>query len=146
MNTMLRRLSTVLAASLLAATAGAHHSAVQFEFGKNITYTGVVQSFTAINPHMKMTIALQNADGKGTHEVKFEGHSLNNMYRAGYRKGMVKIGDTVTVSCAPYKNGDEGGYVIGVSKPNGDFFGMRARGAADTQRVGEEVRKQAEGK
>ncbi|HTQ35722.1 MAG TPA: DUF6152 family protein [Steroidobacteraceae bacterium] len=147
MNTILRRLSAFLAASLLAATAGAHHSAVQFDFGKSIKYTGVVRSFTAINPHMKMTIELPNADGKGTHEVRFEGHSLNNMYRDGYRKGMVNIGDTITVNCAPFKSGEEGGYVVSVEKPNGDFmFGMRSRGAGDTQRIGEQVRKDAEGK
>jgi hypothetical protein len=144
---MLRRLSAFLAASLLVATAGAHHSAVQFDFGKSVKYTGVVTSFTAINPHMKMTIELKNADGKGVHDVKFEGHSLNNMYRDGYRKGMVKLGDTITVNCAPYKNGDEGGYVVSVEKANGEFmFGMKSRGARDAARVGEEVRKKAEGK
>ena len=146
MNTMLRRLSALLAASLLAATAGAHHSAVQFDFGKSVQYTGTVKSFSAINPHMKMVINLPNADGKGTHEVKFEGHSLNNMYRQGYRKDMVKIGDTVTVKCAPFKNGDEGGYVTSVQKPNGEHFGMISRGERDDARVGEEVRRQAEGK
>jgi hypothetical protein len=146
MNTMLRRFSAFLAASLLVTAAGAHHSAVQFDFGKSVQYTGTVKAFTAINPHMKMTIELKNADGKGVHEVKFEGHSLNNMYREGYRKDMVKIGDTVTVNCAPYKNGDEGGYVVSVEKPNGDFFGMRSRGQRDAARVGEEVRKTAEGK
>ncbi len=146
MNRMIRSITAVLACALLGASAGAHHSAVAFDFAKNISYTGTVKAFTAINPHMKLTVELKNADGKGLHEVKFEGHSLNNMYRAGYRKGMVNIGDTVTVSCAPYKDGTEGGYVIAVSKPDGEFFGMKRRGSGDTQRVGDEVRKQAEGK
>ena len=146
MTRIIRRLTTLAAASLLAATASAHHSAVQFDFSKNIQYTGVVKEFTAINPHMRMTIELKNADGNGTHEVKFEGHSLNNMYRAGYRKGMVKPGDTVTVSCAPYKSGTEGGYVIGVTLADGGFFGMKPRNAGDAARVGEQVRKEAEGK
>ena len=146
MNTMLRRFPVFLAASLLAATAGAHHSAVAFDFGKSVKYTGVVTSFSAINPHMKMVIELPNADGKGKHTVKFEGHSVRHMYDGGYRKGMVKVGDTITVNCAPYKNGDEGGYVVSVEKPNGEFFGMRSRGASDAARVGEEVRKTAESK
>jgi hypothetical protein len=146
MNKMLRRVYAILAASLLAATAGAHHSAVQFDFTKNVSYSGTVKSFTAINPHMKMTIELKNADGKGVHEVKFEGHSLNNMYRDGYRKGMVKVGDTVTVSCAPYKDGTEGGYVIGVTMSDGGFFGMKPRNQGDVSRVGDQVRKAAEGK
>ncbi len=147
MNTMLRRFLVLTAGALLAATAGAHHSAVAFDFGKQVKYTGVVTAFTAINPHMKMTIELPNADGKGKHEVKFEGHSVRHMYDGGYRKGMVKIGDTITVNCAPYKNGTEGGYVVSVGDAKGEFmFGMRSRGATDAARVGEEVRKTAESK
>jgi len=102
-----------------------------------------VKEFSAINPHMRMTLELK--DPKGLHEVKFEGHSTNNMYRAGYRKGMVKAGDTVTVNAAPYRDGTEGGYVIAVTLADGQFFGMKGR-AQSTQQVGEEVRKQAEGK
>jgi hypothetical protein len=147
MNKMIRRVSVILAGALMAVSASAHHSAVAFDFGKNVSYTGVVKAFTAINPHMRLVIDVKNADGKGSvQEVKFEGHSLNNMYRAGYRKGMVKVGDTVTVSCAPYKDGTVGGYVIAVEKPNGEFFGMKSRAGATQQQIGEEVRKQAEGK
>ncbi|MEJ0098730.1 MAG: DUF6152 family protein [Pseudomonadota bacterium] len=88
MNKMIRNLSAALACALLAATAGAHHSAVAFDFAKNISYTGKVTAFTAINPHMKLSVQLPNTDGKGgTHEVKFEGHSLNNMYRARLSQG-----------------------------------------------------------
>jgi hypothetical protein len=129
----------------LAAAAGAHHSAVQFDFTKQVQYTGTVKEFSAINPHMRMTVALKNASGAGTHDVKFEGHSTNNMYRAGYRKGMVKSGDTVTVNAAPYRDGTEGGYVIAVTLADGTFFGMKGR-AQDAQRTAEEVRRQAEGK
>lgn len=129
----------------LAAAAGAHHSAVQFDFGKQVQYTGVVKEFSAINPHMRMTLELKNASGAGTHEVKFEGHSTNNMYRAGYRKGMVQAGQTVTVNAAPYRDGTEGGYVIAVTLADGTFFGMKGR-AQDAQRTGEEVRRQAEGR
>jgi hypothetical protein len=147
MNTMLRRFTALLAASLLAATAGAHHSAVAFDFGKSVKYTGTVTAFSAINPHMKMTIELPNADGKGKHEVKFEGHSVRHMYDGGYRKGMVKIGDVITVNCAPYKNGEEGGYVVSVGDAKGKFmFGMGSGGNRDTATIGEEVRKTAESK
>ena len=147
MNTMLRRFTVLLAGTLLAATAGAHHSAVAFDFGKSVKYTGTVTAFSAINPHMKMVIELPNADGKGKHEVKFEGHSVRHMYDGGYRKGMVKVGDTITVNCAPYKNGDEGGYVVSVGDAKGEFmFGMRSRGSSDDARALEETRKTAESK
>ncbi|MEY4762271.1 MAG: hypothetical protein RLZZ200_2127, partial [Pseudomonadota bacterium] len=108
----------------LAPPALAHHSAVQFDFTKQVSYTGTVKEFKAINPHMALTIEVK--DAKGTHDVLFEGHSTNNMYRTGYRKGMVNVGDTVTVNCAPQKDGREGGYVVSVSTANGGFFGMKS--------------------
>ena len=88
---------------LLGATASAHHSAVQYDFGKTATITGVVLKFQAINPHMRLTLRV--TDEKGTREVELEGHSTNNMYRAGYRDGMIKYGDKITVSVAGRRRG-----------------------------------------
>jgi hypothetical protein len=141
MNKFIRYSAAALLGLGMALAATAHHSAVQFDFAKQVQYTGTVKEFAAINPHMRMTLDWKDAQGK-EHEVRFEGHSTNNMYRAGYRKGMVKAGDIITVNAAPYRDGTEGGYVIAVSKPDGTFFGMKGR----AQATGEAVRKQAEGK
>ncbi len=111
------------------APASAHHSAVQFDFTKSISYKGVVKEFAAINPHMRLLISV--TDAKGTHDIRFEGHSTNNMYRAGYRKGMVNVGDTVTVNAAPLRDGTEGGYVVSVQLADGQFFGQRTTRAQD---------------
>jgi len=135
-------LVAVLAAACIV-PAAAHHSAVQFDFTKSVSYTGEVKEFAAINPHMRLLISVK--DARGTHDIRFEGHSTNNMYRAGYRKGMVQAGATVTVNAAPYRDGTEGGYVIAVTLQDGTFFGMKGR-AQDAQRTGDEVRRQAEGK
>ncbi len=128
------------AALVLAAHFGpalAHHSAVQFDFSKQVSYQGVVKEFAPINPHMRLLIEVKQPDG--THEVRFEGHSTNNMFRAGYRKGMINVGDTVTVNCAPFKNGDLGGYVISAITAKGETFGQQSR-AVDA----ETLKKQAE--
>jgi hypothetical protein len=102
----------------------AHHSAVQFDFTKSVTITGVVKKFQAINPHMRLV--LQVKDAKGEREIEFEGHSTNNMYRAGYRANMIKVGDTITVSVAPYRDGTEGGYVTSAVTASGARFGPRS--------------------
>jgi hypothetical protein len=112
-----------------AMSANAHHSAVQFDFSKQVHYKGVVKEFAAINPHMRLLIEIK--DAKGVHLVKFEGHSTNNMYRNGYRKGMVKVGDTITVNAAPLRDGSEGGYVISADLADGGFFGARSTRATD---------------
>jgi len=135
---------TIAVAALVGSAALAHHSAVQFDFGKSVSYTGTVKDFAAINPHMRLVVELN--DAKGKREVRFEGHSTNNMYRSGYRKGMVKVGDKLTVHAAPFRDGTEGGYVISATLADGRFFGMQSRNAREAQAAGEETRRQAEGR
>jgi hypothetical protein len=137
------RILTLAVAALSAGVALAHHSAVQFDFTRQVSYTGVVKDFAAINPHMRLVIELD--DEKGKREVRFEGHSTNNMYRGGYRKGMVKVGDTITVNAAPFRDGTEGGYVVSAETKEG-FFGLRSSGNRDQRAIGEETRRQAEGR
>jgi Family of unknown function (DUF6152) len=146
MNMTIRKTLLAAVALTIGAVASAHHSAVAFDFGKSVTYTGTVKLFRAVEPHL--TVVMEIKDAKGTREVKFEGHSLNNLYRGGYRKGSVKVGDTLTVTAAPYRDGHEGGYVIGGQTQGGEYWGMKSRSAsaADTKSTGDEVRKQAEGR
>ena len=63
-------------------------------------------------------------DAKGTREISFEGHSTNNMYRAGYRDGMIKVGDKVTVYVAPLRDGSDGR--IRDSRATADGTALRA--------------------
>ena len=93
--------------ALSGAGVAAHHSAQQFDFGKSVAISGVVKRFQSINPHMRLVITV--SDAKGSRDVSFEGHSTNNMYRAGYRDGMIKAGDKITVFVAPLRDGSEGG-------------------------------------
>jgi hypothetical protein len=144
MNKMIRNSCLALLAVFATATL-AHHSAVQFDFAKQVSYTGTVKDFAAINPHMRLLVEWKDDKGK-MHSVRFEGHSTNNMYRAGYRKGMVKVGDTITVNAAPFRDGTEGGYVISAKLADGQFFGMQSRAQRDVQAAGEEARKAAEGR
>src|SRR5262245_17352635 len=101
--------------------ASAHHSAIQFDFTKSVPIKGVVQKFQAINPHMRLVLRV--TDAKGTRDIDFEGHSTNNMYRAGYRDKMIQVGDEITVFVAPLKDGSEGGYVTAARTAKGVRFG-----------------------
>lgn len=112
-------------AALWGATAAAHHSAVQFDFTRSETVTGVVKKFRAINPHMQLVLHVK--DAKGERDIVFEGHSTNNMYRAGYRDNMINVGDTITVYIAPLRDGSDGGYVTAAVTASGVRFGARSR-------------------
>lgn len=110
MSTIRPALSALLL-SLCLAPALAHHSAQMYNFGKTEQLSGVVKDIRVMNPHMSLTLVV--SDPKGTHEVAFEGHSVNNFYRAGWRTGMVQVGDKIRVRFAPRRDGLEGGYVTG---------------------------------
>src|SRR5262245_10030988 len=77
----------------------AHHSAAGQDFGKRVELQGVVKSWRLMNPHGKLVVAI--TDAKGTRDIEFETHSRNNVYRSGYRDGMVRAGDKIKITIAP---------------------------------------------
>ena len=113
----------ILIASIVAVApaAYAHHSAARFDLTIRDHYvTGIVKEFHPANPHTK--IVLEITDEKGTRDVEFEGHSLHNYYRGGWREGLVKVGDKITLQAAPTKDGSDGGYALGVIAADGTRF------------------------
>jgi hypothetical protein len=110
-----RVLATLLALCVIAVAlphaALAHHSGAEYDFGHVQHLQGVVQSIRVINPHMSLTLVV--SDARGTHPVLFEGHSVNNFYRAGWRPNMIHVGDHIQVTFAPRKDGAQGGFVNG---------------------------------
>jgi hypothetical protein len=128
MRQVARVLATVVALGC-GAGVSAHHSAAQFDFGKSVQVTGVVKKFQAINPHMRLVLTV--TDAKGTRDIDFEGHSTNNMYRGCYRDKMINLGDKITVTIAPLKDGGEGGYVTGAVTAKGEKFGLGAGGECE---------------
>jgi hypothetical protein len=110
-----------IAALLLAFAAEAHHSAARFDLTiRDHMVSGIVKEFHVANPHTK--IVLEVTDEKGTRDIEFEGHSLNNDYRSGWREDLVKIGDKITLIAAPTRDGSDGGYALGVIAADGTRF------------------------
>jgi len=131
--------TTVALLALWATAVAAHHSAQQFDFGRSVPITGVVKRFQSINPHMRLLLTV--TDAKGTRDIAFEGHSTNNMYRSGYRDGMIKVGDKVTVYVAPLRDGSDGGYVTAATIADGRRFGAQSRAELEAERAKAEGRK-----
>ena len=101
--------------------AAAHHSAARFDLSiRDNMVAGIVKEFDAANPHTK--IVLEVTDEQGTRDIEYEGHSRNNIYRSGWRVGMVEPGDKVTLIAAPTRDGSDGGYVLGVITEDGVRF------------------------
>lgn len=98
---MARRASIVsLAAAVLialAAPAFAHHSvSAEFDEHKPITFTGTVKKVEWMNPHIYTQVETKTADGKSV-VYRVEGGPPNALYRQGWRKDSLKVGDVVTV-------------------------------------------------
>ncbi|HTW38426.1 MAG TPA: DUF6152 family protein [Steroidobacteraceae bacterium] len=125
------RVATLAALTLVAfgsSAALAHHSAAMYDFTKNVWVAGVVKDVRVINPHMTLTLAVANGRGE-PHDIQFEGHSVNNFYRAGWRPGLVKVGDRIKVRYNPRKDGHDGGFVNGFVAANGQEVAFRIPGA-----------------
>ena len=106
--------------------ATAHHSAAAQDFTKRVEVNGVVMSWRIMNPHGKLVIQVN--DAKGRREIELETHSRNNVYRAGYRDGMIKAGDKIKVFVAPNRDGSDGGYVVAFETAAGDKVGLDPSG------------------
>ena len=75
----------------------AHHSfAAQYDRSKPITLAGPVMRIEWMNPHIYFYMDVKDAAGKTT-QWAIEGGAPNTLYRAGWRKDSVKIGEVVTV-------------------------------------------------
>jgi hypothetical protein len=89
----------------------AHHSAASaYDTAKKITMKGTVTKVEWKNPHVFYYIDV--ADGSGTPaNWAIEASTPNQLYRNGWRKDDLKIGDAVTVvNSSPARNGTKKAY------------------------------------
>jgi hypothetical protein len=88
----------VLAMAVGVATARAHHSvAAEFDTSKPITFKGTIKKVDWTNPHIYTSVETKTADGK-TIVYRVEGGPPNSLFRQGWRKDSLKIGEEVTVT------------------------------------------------
>jgi hypothetical protein len=98
MRTLTRLAAVASAAVLVAAVpARAHHSvSAEFDTTKPVEFTGTVKKVEWTNPHIYTQVQTKDAEGK-TIVYRVEGGAPNALYRSGWRKDTLKVGDTVSV-------------------------------------------------
>jgi hypothetical protein len=83
----------------------AHHSfAAEYDSDKKITITGKVLSVELVNPHSWIHVMAAGPDGK-MQDWACEFGPPNGLYRNGWNKTSVKVGDMLTVAGSLAKNG-----------------------------------------
>jgi hypothetical protein len=129
--------ATVLATVSLILTppAAAHHSfAAEYDRGKTVTITGTVARLDWMNPHIYFYVDVKDQEGRVT-TWAIEGGAPNTLYRAGWRKHSLKVGDVVTVSGFLARDGSKQAHMQTVVLADGrSLFSGQRIGGPDTPR------------
>jgi hypothetical protein len=93
----------VVALSLLALPAAAHHSQAIYDSSKTVTIEGVVTQYRWTNPHTYLYVETKNASG-ATVVIPIEGQVTAIMRRLGWAPDTFAPGDRVVVKAHPARD------------------------------------------
>lgn len=113
----------LVAVSLWAPAALAHHSAAMFDLTRTIAIEGTVERYEWANPH----VYLHLVTSAGPWLV--EAGSPSMMQRAGWSPDSLAAGDAVTVDVNPARNGRRMGLSVAVRRRGGATLGARGESA-----------------
>ena len=102
--------------------ASAHHSFGFYDMAKSSEIQGEVSQFEWANPHCWLFVAVSAPNGQPV-SYGFEMRSPGEMIRAGWKKNSIKVGDKITVSFRPMRDGSHAGLMTSVKDASGAFVG-----------------------
>ncbi len=104
----------------------AHHSTAGiYDPGKEGTVTGALTAIKFVNPHGSVTIKVSNADGTTTDWVFTTGSATALAHRGITKVGpkALKIGEELTVTFTPARNGAPLGALKSIKRADGEVIG-----------------------
>jgi Family of unknown function (DUF6152) len=115
-----RALSLVtIAAAIFTVPASAHHSFAMFDATKEVTMQGTVKEFEWTNPHSWLRVTVNDQKAGKPVLWALELSSPARLTTMGMHADSVKVGDVVSVTFHPMKDGTRGGQFMSAKLPNG---------------------------
>ncbi len=110
-------LATIIFLAMSAAD-GHHSVAAGFDMSESTTVTGTITSMEWINPHARMFVEVTGEDGESQSWTAWF-TSANNLFRRGWRADDLPVGEIVTVSGFPARDGSSELYGGETTLPDG---------------------------
>jgi hypothetical protein len=108
-----------IAAVAIGAPAFAHHSFAMFDAEKTLTMKGTVKEFEWTNPHSWLRVTVMDEKSGKPLLWALEMSSPARLTTMGMHADSVKVGDAVSVTFHPMKDGTRGGQFIQATLPGG---------------------------
>jgi hypothetical protein len=124
-NRLLRALGVALVLLTASVPLLAHHGAAQFDVGKKVTVKGTVVEWFWANPHCFLRFDTAGDNGQVVRWA-VETQSGPNIVPQGFTKQTFKVGDEVTVTLEPVKNGRPLGRLLRVVLADGSTLPLGA--------------------
>ena len=96
----------------------AHHGAAAFDVGEEITLKATVTEWLWSNPHCLLRFDVRDENGQVVRWVA-ETQNPRNMTNRGWARTSFELGDQITITVNPAKNGRPLGRVLQVVLPSG---------------------------
>ncbi len=127
MKKLLAVIAASLALSAIVPASQAHHSTAMFEWGAEQRLVSMtIERWEWTNPHT--FIYARDAQGN---RWALEGMSPNHLARTGWSRRSLAVGDRVTLTYYPLRDGRRGGFNVSVVFPDGrelyQFENLRPR-------------------
>ncbi|HEV7714096.1 MAG TPA: DUF6152 family protein, partial [Steroidobacteraceae bacterium] len=110
---LIQRVLLCLVASVMGASASAHHSTAMFEWGKEQTLSGTIDKYQWTQPHTFVWVLVPGKGGKFD-QWGFEGMSPSWLGRRGWNLHSLGRGDKVKLVYYPLRDGRQGGFFVRV--------------------------------
>src|SRR5215510_443649 len=109
------------AIATLSSSALSHHSHAMFDPTVEKTISGTVTNFSFRNPHVFLYLDVKGEDGQVV-SWAVEMSNIQNTLRSGIHQSTFKIGDIVTVTLNPLRDGRPGGNFTAITATDGKIY------------------------